>query len=460
MDEFSGKTVLVMGLGRFGGGLGVTRWLCGRGATVVLTDLAGQSELGEPLAGLRDLVESGRLVLRLGGHDERDFATADLVVANPAVPSPWTSPFLAAAARAGRPITTEIRLAVERLDRERVIGITGTAGKSTTSAMTAHILAALGRRVRLGGNIGGSLLNDVEPIAADELVVLELSSFMLHWLGERAGALAAGSPSSGRRPVDASSGWSPHWAAITNIAPNHLDWHGSFEHYRESKLNILRDQRRGDLALVGDGDPEIPREIGAPATTTLRPIDLEIAALDVPLRVPGAHNRANARLAVALAIATTGCSPRDAADALHDFAGLPHRLELVVDVDGRRVYNDSKSTTPDATLRAIGAFEDPSRLHLIAGGYDKGADLAPIAAVADRLGGLYTIGATGRALAGTRPDRHFETLDRAVEAALARLSRGDVLLLSPGCASWDQFINYEKRGERFAALVKRAMGAG
>lgn len=446
--DVSGSTVLVMGLGRFGGGLGVTRWLCARGAHVLLTDLSDEAALAEPLAELRPVIESGQVTLRLGGHVEQDFTDASLVVANPAVPKPWENRFLAAARRANRPITTEIQLLIGQLDRARTLGITGTAGKSTTSAMTVHVLRGVGVPTRLGGNIGGSMLGEAASLGAQELVVLELSSFMLHWIGG-GGVAAPGGVATERSAHDpgtraatnSRSGWSPRWAAITNIYPNHLDWHGSFEHYRQSKLNLLRWQGDGDHTLRGEDE-----------------VSAELRNLELPLRLPGAHNRANALLAIRMAVAATGASPAAAAATLRDFTGLPHRLELVGEHDERRFFNDSKSTTPEATLLAVEAFEDPKRVHLIAGGYDKGTDLRSISALVGRLGGFYTIGATGRGLAAAAGVGSTETLDRAVDLAMARMRSGDVLLLSPGCASWDQFTNYEARGAAFRACVERAIG--
>jgi UDP-N-acetylmuramoylalanine--D-glutamate ligase len=432
LDVLLGQRVLVMGLGRFGGGVGVTRWLAGRGAKVIVNDVADEAALLEPLAAIRDLIDAGAVDLRLGGHDPRDFERADLVVANPAVKKPWEHDCLLAAQRAGVPVTTEIRLVVERLRRERVIGVTGSAGKSTTSAMIHHLLRASGRRSHLGGNFGGSLLLHLESIRPDDWIALELSSAMLHWLGAGVGFAAA-------------EGWSPRVAVLTNLAPNHLDWHGTFEHYRASKENIRRFQRAGDSFVEGGVMDE---RIG-----------------DVALAIPGRHNRINAAVAARAVEAAGLGAVRDVLRLLADFPGLPHRLQFVAEGNGVRFYNDSKSTTPDATRLAVEAFDDSRRLHLIVGGSDKGSDLAPIAHLAPRLAGLYAIGATGERIVAAVPEtsrdraEYAGTLHRAVERAVERSCPGDVVLLSPGCASFDQFTNFERRGEAFVSLVRSAAPA-
>lgn len=426
MRELRDARITVMGLGRFGGGLGVARWLAAQGAQILLTDLDTADHLRHSLDAMTELRQSGQVRCHLGGHREQDFRETDLVIANPAVPRPWENPYLNAARAASVPITTEIRLLTERINRERTIGITGSAGKSTTTAMVHHLLTRAGCRAHLGGNLGGSLLSTLNLIQPDDWIVLEFSSFMLHWLGEGVGD-------------DTAPGYSPHIAAITNIEPNHLDWHGSFEHYRASKENITRGQQSGDhFVTIGD----LPHDVSP-----------------MLLALPGEHSQRNARMAIELAHRAAGIDRAQAASLLADFRGLPHRLELVAEVDGLRFYNDSKSTTPGATVLAVQSFPDPARVHLIAGGYDKGSDLSSIAQLAGHLGGLYTIGATGRAIvettAGSGTDAAYaETLDRAVTDALARMKPGDILLLSPGCASWDQFSNFEERGERFAQLVR------
>jgi UDP-N-acetylmuramoylalanine--D-glutamate ligase len=439
MHEFAGRRVTVMGLGRFGGGAGVTRWLASQGADVLVTDLEPEERLSEALAALGDLIDAGTVTLRLGGHNVSDFTTCDVVVANPAVPRPWENRYLRAAQAAGIPVTTEIGLVIERARRERVVGVTGSAGKSTTAAMIAHALRECGQPVALGGNIGGSLLGDVEALDGGVWVVLELSSAMLHWIDQ----------------------WSPHIAVVTGFAANHLDWHRDVKHYEESKQRILQWQQAGDVAVLAE-------EVAAwPVATGVRRIVVPKGARCGGLLVPGHHNEVNAALAIAAcrALGAPGVDEDAWADALGRFGGLPHRLEFVGEVGGARFYNDSKSTTPQATLAGVEAFA-PARVagtggavHLIAGGYDKGGDLGLIAALAPKLGGLYTIGATGKRLAATAPGSASEcgTLERAVELAFSRVRAGDIVLLSPGCASWDQFPHYEARGERFRALVRERM---
>lgn len=458
MDAFNNTRVTVMGLGRFGGGVGVTRWLAERGARLIVTDIEPAEKLAGSVVKIQDLVSSGQVTLRLGGHDEADFAGAQVVVANPAVPSPWKNRYLAAAERAGAKITTEIGLSVALLDPSRLVCVTGSAGKSTTSALIAHILERAGEAVRFGGNIGGSLLRagkeeEAEitggtPMPRERVgrkdspwVVLELSSFQLYWLGREMGGPRA------------------RVALVTNIAHNHLDWHETFEHYVQSKQVILAGQAAGSVAILGENVRDWPTASGVER----RVIG---AGARVPgLAIPGRHNEVNAAMAgaAAAALGVPGLHEARALELARDFAGLPHRLQMVGKVQGVACYNDSKATTPEATLLAVEAMRESGMpVHLIAGGYDKHADLTPVAGLASGregvLAGLYTIGATGPAIAAAAGGRAMEcgTLEKAVAGALAKAAAGEAILLSPACASWDQFENYEQRGELFAALVKHA----
>lgn len=440
IPSLNAKRVTVMGLGRFGGGIGVTRFLVSCGADVLVTDLEPAERLTESVAQIRDLIDTGRVSLRLGEHNVSDFTTCDLVVANPAVPKPWENRFLRAAQAAGIPITTEIRLSIDALpSTARIVAVTGSAGKSTTTALIHHVLSGLGETVHLGGNIGGSLLDRAGQIRAEDVVALELSSFQLHWLGA----------------------FPKRVAVVTNIEANHLDWHQTFDHYRASKQRILEGQVAGDVAVLGPNVRDWPTAPG------VRRVEVDADASVHGLLIPGAHNELNCAVAIEACRAITEGTRHApfnepaAIEVARTFPGLPHRLHHVSTIGGVRFYDDSKSTTPQATILALDAFHverATNRIHLIAGGYDKGQDLAPIALAAPDLKGLYTIGKTGDWIAKAAGAAAIPcgTLEIAMERIAARAIHGDVVLLSPGCASWDQFENYEKRGERFVALVNEA----
>ncbi len=443
-DDWVGRRVVVMGLGRFGGGAGVARFLARRGARVLVTDLASAESLAPSVAQLADLAVD----LRLGEHLEQDFHDADVVVVNPAV-KPAGNRFIAAAREGGARITSEIRLLAAELaprlaSRRQIIGITGTAGKSTVTAMIGHVLARRHgeEHVHVGGNLGGSLLDRIDAIGLHDHVVLELSSFMLAGLDDDA--------------------WSPGVAVVTTFAPNHLDWHPDLADYRRAKQVILRHQQPGDTAILG------PDAHGWPTGKGVRNlfVDACTTASDaIDLLTPGRHNQFNAHMAIA-AGAAVGVGHEQAAAALADFAGLPHRLQLVAEWQNVRYFNDSKATTPEAATLAIDSFT-PGTVHAILGGYDKKTDLTLLARhAAEHCRAVYTIGATGSMIAATaRAAGHAEvveghTLDDAVAQTVTRVHRGDVVLLSPGCASWDQFENYEQRGTSFVAAVLKYVGEG
>ncbi len=429
-----------MGLGRFGGGLGITRWLAESGATVLVTDPADKEILASSIAQLKDLIDAQRVEIVHGKHDPELLNNADLLVVNPAVPTPWTHPFIKSAIDQGIGITTEIEIAYRQLDPSRVVAVTGTAGKSTTSAMIHHALKATGHQSILAGNIGGSLLTKLNELTDDTLVVLELSSAMLHWLWSNSQPGLAG----------------PAVACITNCTPNHLDWHGSPEHYTASKQLLVKALPNTARLILGDTLASWAQLSESP-TTLITPTDAISGCT-----VPGQHNALNAAMALAAAQAITQSSdPQPLIDAIRTFPGLPHRLNLINEAHGVRYYNDSKSTTPQATCLAIEALSEQAKrssIHLIAGGYDKGSDLSPIAQLAPALAGLYTIGATGKVLAIDSNAHQCVTLEAATKQAINNTKPGDLVVLSPGCASWDQFTNYEQRGEAFSALVQELTG--
>ncbi len=444
-EPLAGVRAVVMGLGRFGGGVGAARFLATRGARVLVTDLAAPESLAASVAALEGL----DITFRLGEHCDEDFRQADLLVVNPAVKATGNR-FIALAREAGAKVTSEIRLLVNHLsqrlsDRRRVVGVTGTAGKSTTTAMIGHVLARqtggqMGpRRVHIGGNLGGSLLERLDAIRADDVVVLELSSFMLAGLDE--------------------DRWSPGLAVVSTFAANHLDWHSDVDDYRRAKQTILRHQQPGDAAILG------PDAADWPTAPDVRRVVVGSSSETLPLLTPGTHNQLNAQLALA-ACEFLGMQRAAAAAALADFAGLPHRLQLVAERQDVRYYNDSKATTPEAAMLAMQSFA-PGIVHAILGGYDKKADLGAMAQLAARrCRAVYTVGATGAAIAaaaksiGAAEVVPCGDVDAAVAATTTRVHRGDVVLLSPGCASWDQFDNFEQRGVAFVAAVLKYVGEG
>ncbi|HED53585.1 MAG TPA: UDP-N-acetylmuramoyl-L-alanine--D-glutamate ligase [Phycisphaerales bacterium] len=420
----------VMGLGTFGGGAGATRHLVRLGYDVTLTDIADESTLQNALKPIEDLIDSGAVMLRLGGHNVSDFTTSDVVVINPAVKLPWDNRFVRSALASGARVTTEIGLLIDALpDGATVIGITGSAGKSTTSAMIHAGLQASDIPSILGGNIGVSLLDRLDTITTDTTVVLELSSAMLWWLDQ---------PGTNQRtPLDI--------ALVTNIEPNHIDWHGSLEHYTQSKRSILDRVRKNGHAVLHHSLRSWPRSSG---------VAFEYFSDCFPnecLQVPGEHNQTNAAGAYAACIAA-GADPKQAAGGISAFPGLPHRLEFIAEINGVRWYNDSKSTTPSASRLAVDALK-PAPIHLIVGGSDKGIDLGPIADLRHETQSLLCIGQTGTTIAKLANTEPSDTLEQAVQRAAAEAKPGECVVLSPGCASYDQFDNFEHRGRCFAELV-------
>jgi UDP-N-acetylmuramoylalanine--D-glutamate ligase len=432
MESFAAKHVTVAGLGRFGGGIAVTRWLCAQGAKVLVTDRDGADKLADSVRQLEGL----NVELKLGEHREEDFTKADVVVASPAFPP--DDRYLQAARGAGVAVTTEIRLFIERCGAT-IIGVTGTKGKSTTVSMLGRILDSA-RKTWVGGNIGKSLLGELEKIAADDLVVLELSSYMLAHLSEMR--------------------WSPHVAVVTTIAADHLQYHGSWQAYLEAKKNIFRHQTGDDYAVLNEEDPV---GVGMAREFTGRKILYGVRnRKPFKLRLPGEHNQLNAQGAFTAA-GIFGVDWDQTQKALADFAGLPHRLELVHEAGGVRYYNDSIATIPDAAVAAMNSFPAKKIIQIV-GGYDKGLPITGLCAgLVERAKAVLCIGKTGEDVARVleqSPSQHgaaaYRCGDLATAVKMARqiAAAGDVVLLSPGFASYDQFVNFEERGELFRRLVK------
>ena len=333
----------------------------------------------------------------------------DVVVKSPGVPG--EAPLVVAARERGIAVWSEVELGYRLLPEAKLVGVTGTNGKTTTAELLGAVFRAAGRDVAVAGNVGTPLTS----IRGADWVVCELSSFQLEDVHELACDVAV----------------------LLNLEPDHLDRHGSFEAYRDAKLRIFERAR----AKI------VPRGLGLEG--------IEFAADDELPAEPllrGAHNRENAAAATAAARAA-GIADEHIAEALRTFPGVPHRLELVGERDGVRYVNDSKATNVPAALRALAAYADEP-VHLILGGSPKGEDFAPLAtAIGPNVRSVHLIGAEAERLAEVIDGSRDETLEAAVAHA-ARLARpGDVVLLSPACASYDQFANFEERGDAFRKLV-------
>ncbi len=464
-----------MGLGLFGGGAGVARYFAERGARVTVTDAAPAEKLAPSVDGLAGL----GIEFVLGRHRDRDFIDTDLVVANQSVRP--ENRFLALARAAGVPVVTETGLALA-LNRSPWVGVTGSSGKSTTAALIGEMLRCHHPDTLFGGNIGGDLVSRVAGRPVDAPLVVELSSFQLTHLRD-----------------DFADGRAlpPRVAVVTNVTPNHLDWHSDFAEYAGAKQVLFRYQDAGAWAVLNADDDVVrawadDRE-AVPARVVLTARDDpggEDAAFvrdgDIVVRLDGAvagrfsleafrllgrHNRVNAVQAAAAAFLMCG-DDSAVREGLARFAGLPHRLETVGKIGDVLFVNDSKSTTPEAARTALAAMDRP--VVLIAGGYDKGSPFDDLAvAIQERAEAVVLLGPGGERLreaigaaagarsarAGRRPLVVAEAgndFDLAVAEARRLAPAGAVVLLSPACASYGIFVNYEERGRRFRELVAAA----
>ncbi len=347
----------------------------------------------------------------LGNEDDLSLLDgAELLVKSPGVPG--EAPLVVEARGRGIPVWSEVELGARLLEGARIVGVTGTNGKTTTVELLGAIFRAAGRDVAVAGNVGTPLTS----IRHADWVVCELSSFQLEDVHELTCDIAV----------------------LLNLEPDHLDRHGSFEAYRDAKLRIFE---RARVRIV-------PRELGLEGIGFSADDELPAEPL-----IRGRHNRENAAAATAAA-REAGIADAAIAEALRTFAGVPHRLELVGERDGVRFVNDSKATNVAAARRALAAYADEP-VHLILGGSYKGEDFGPLAAaIGSNVRSVHLIGEEAPRLAEVI-DGHLDgTLERAVAHALELAAAGDVVLLSPAAASYDQFDNFEARGDAFRNLVR------
>jgi len=460
-DDFRDRRVTIIGLGKGRATAGVARFLVANGAHVTIADPKPAAELAEGIARLADT--PAELVLG-PSSDDAALADADFVFINQGV-----RPRSATVQRALQrkiPVLTEMGLFF-RLCPAPIVGVTGTKGKSTTYTLITKILERGSRRVVAGGNIGLAVIDLLPTLTADDLVVLELSSFQLDTLGR-----------------------SPHVAVITNVLEDHLDWHGTRDAYVAAKRHILAWQGPGDVAILNLDDPTtVALHTGVPSevrgySLTLRPkrgafrepdgtlvlvdgADRRVLLHERELRLPGRHNVSNA-LAAAVAGGVYGIATADIAEVLRAFSGLPHRLERVAEIGGVLYVNDSQGTTPYATIPALVAHGRPAVV--ILGGVSKSADFTELGrAVVRDARAAVLIGqaadeiaaALERAGAARKPlpVERAASLPEAVRRATALAKPGDVVLLSPAGQSFDMFSSYEERGEVFRAAVRELEAA-
>jgi UDP-N-acetylmuramoylalanine--D-glutamate ligase len=453
MMELKGKKVLVVGLGK--SGLAAALFLRRRGAQVTVSDVRSAEALAKDIPAL---LEEG-IMVETGGHGLLTFRRQDLIVVSPGVP--LNTPELAQVRSFGLPVIGELELA-GRFLKGRIVAITGSNGKTTTTALLGEILKEAGIPTLVGGNIGVPVVALIDQSTDETWSVLEVSSFQLESTEE----------------------FHPGIAVILNITPDHLDRHGSFENYARAKERIFAAQNELDFVVLNADNEraaeaasrsvakvywfsvEFPVEQGAwleegyvvyrqsrdAATERVMPLS------GIPLK--GSHNVENV-LAAVVAARLAGAPVEAIRRAIEAFQAVEHRLEFVATVNGVEFYNDSKATNVDATAKAVAAFQ--SGIHLILGGKDKGSDYTQLAQLLrERVRAVYTIGSAAAKieshLRGVVSIHSCETLDNAVAAAASAARPGEVVLLAPACSSFDQFENYEHRGRVFKELVSERRG--
>jgi UDP-N-acetylmuramoylalanine--D-glutamate ligase len=444
--ELKNKRVLVVGLARTG--VATALFCAARGAHVTATESRTEAQIGEPVAKLR----AAGVKLELGGHQDKTFIEQDLIVPSPGVPADFSQ--LVAARKAGVKIWSEIELAYQFLNGS-LVGITGSNGKTTTTALIEHILCGAGLPTLLAGNIGTPLISMVDQTKRNTVTVVELSSFQLELIDT----------------------FRPNVGLFLNLTPDHLDRHHTLKAYGDAKARIFENQTADDAAILNADDagaaayappkPQVywfsrKQRVAQGAYLRGEEVVLRIDGEDhtvlrrgeIPLA--GSHNLENV-LAAAIATKLAGAAVPAIAAGVRSFAGVEHRLEFVADVNGVRYYNDSKATNVDATLKALDAF--PGRILIILGGKDKDSDYTVLQQpLREKAILALLIGAAAekieKQITGSVTIERPGTLQRAVETAARTAHPGDIVLLAPACASFDQFENYEQRGRIFKDLVR------
>ncbi len=459
LDSFRGRKVTVMGLGLLGGGRGVTEFLCQQGAAVTVTDRRPAEVLAPVVEALRHLP----VQWILGRHREEDFTAADLVIPSPAVPR--DAPLLELCRERGVPLETEMNLFFKHC-RAKICAVTGTIGKTTTTSLIGEIVRTMSPTTRVGGNIGKSLLPEVTAIRPDEWVILELSSFQLEDL--------AGLE---RRP---------EVSVVTNLSPNHLDRHGTYAAYVAAKRRIVTAGGEPNVAVLNAEDSRL-RAWSAPTRETLffgrtgrvlprapgvwanldagdvvfRSSDASTVSLFRPddLSLPGRFNLLNAAAAAAAGIAM-GVSPDGIRSAVRNFRTVEHRLEPFYQTGGIQYFNDSIATTPESTIAALEAL-GPDVVLICGGAAGTQRSYRALGhVIARQTRCVILTGKAAEEIAAAIPERtqgpsirRTRTFDQAVAVARQCARRGDRVVLSPACSSYDMFVNYEERGRRFKSLV-------
>ncbi len=442
------KRVLVVGLGK--SGVAAALFLKARGACVTVSDSKTPDELKEESP---KLLDEG-IAVETGGHGERTFQGQDLIVVSPGVPV--DAPLLVQASALGEKVIGEIELAAQFFPG-RIVAITGSNGKTTTTTLAGEIVTAGGSPTVVGGNIGTPAIILVQGATPDTIAVLEVSSFQLETIQT----------------------FRPWIAVVLNITPDHLDRHRTFAAYTDAKARIFENQRADDFAVLNADDATTAtlatrtrgqvfwfsrkKEVKQGAyvhdgriwfrdTNGQREIML---ASEIPLK--GSHNVENVLAAVCVG-ALTAVTTERIREAVRGFQAVEHRLERVATIRGVEYYNDSKATNVDATVKALESF--PANIHLILGGKDKGSDYTVLNdLLRQRVKRVYTIGAAAAKIEsqirGAVEIVHAETLENAVQRAHEAAKPGDIVLLAPACASFDQFRSYEHRGKVFKEVVAK-----